>query len=388
MTAFTGLAKNATNLTKLLDAAAAAEANGDNVTKLANIDKFQNQVRFQIDKLVNADQAATLARLAEALGNYDPLANDTPDPRATPISMADFVFGGAGRDVLIANTASDQLFDWSHDFNTYVATFTGKGEHVIVDNPDAQTQQLLIDMAIADGADQTRGGNMLRNGEPYGELGLVINGDADFAAQQGQSRDPVLILKQRDDDGRRDDGSVGFVGGSGPGREPLEDRQAPEPQRGRRGAPALDRPARPASPPLERLALTVDRPIAMQQLITAGYVVITNGVGYVTDQTWILLDLAEPPTFTSRTTLLGPDVTVFGRGDAGSTIAILDGTSLVATVTVALDGTWRATFGLTLGQHDLSATQTINAPPHPGLRSAPATQRVSSSPTRRCRPSR
>ena len=243
--------------------------------------------------------------------------------------MADFVFGGAGRDVLIANTASDQLFDWSHDFNTYVASFTGKGEHVIVDNPDRQTQQLLIDMALADGADPTRGGSIFRNGEPYGELGLVINGDVDWAAQNGQPRDPVLILKQRDDDGRRDDGSIAFLAAPGPAAslwkiDSLQGINA--------DAKALLHRIvlRGQLTAAERLALPPNGTIALQQLVTAGYVVITNGVGFVTDQTWIALDLAEPPTITSRTTLLGPNVTVFGRGDAGDTIRILDGTSLVA----------------------------------------------------------
>ena len=222
------------NLTKLLDTGRRGRANGDNARKLASIDKFQNQVRVQIDKLVNADQAATLARLVGALGNYDPLANDTPDPRATPITMADFVFGGAGRDVLIANTASDQLFDWSHDFNTYVAAFTGKGEHVIVDNPDAQTQQLLIDMALADGADQTRGGNMLperravRRARPRDQRRRRLGGTERPAARPGA--DPQAARRRRPH-GRR---QRRLRGRARPGREPLEDRHAPEPQRRRR----------------------------------------------------------------------------------------------------------------------------------------------------------
>ena len=39
----------------------------------------------------------------------------------------DFAFGGAGRDVLIANTAQDRMFDWHGEFNTFVVPFAPFG---------------------------------------------------------------------------------------------------------------------------------------------------------------------------------------------------------------------------------------------------------------------
>ena len=35
----------------------------------------------------------------------------------------DFAFGGAGRDVLIANTGNDRMFDWTGEFNSFYAPF-------------------------------------------------------------------------------------------------------------------------------------------------------------------------------------------------------------------------------------------------------------------------
>ena len=51
-------------------------------------------------------------------------------------------------------------------------------------------------------------------------------------------------------------------------------------------------------------------------------------------------------------------VTVGGTGVAGYSVKVYDGGSLKATVTVAADGTWTATFALGAGSHSLTATQT------------------------------
>ena len=45
--------------------------------------------------------------------------NDVPD--APAYADADFVFGGGGLDVLIANTGADRMMDWNGEFNTYLA---------------------------------------------------------------------------------------------------------------------------------------------------------------------------------------------------------------------------------------------------------------------------
>jgi hypothetical protein len=51
-------------------------------------------------------------------------------------------------------------------------------------------------------------------------------------------------------------------------------------------------------------------------------------------------------------------VTVSGTGVAGYAVKVYDWGSLKATVTVASDGTWTATFVLSAGSHSLTATQT------------------------------
>ena len=61
--------------------------------------------------------------LDSTAGTADPLANNIPDTRATAPLFADIGYGGAGRDVLIANTAVDRFLDWSGEFNSYLVPF-------------------------------------------------------------------------------------------------------------------------------------------------------------------------------------------------------------------------------------------------------------------------
>ena len=78
-------------------------------------------------------------------------------------------------------------------------------------------------------------------------------------------------------------------------------------------------------------------------------------------------------------------ITVAGTGDAGDTISLYDGSTLVGTATVGADGTWSLAVLLGVGRHDLTATQTVNLPPNAGLTSGaePAMSTSSSSPTPR-----
>jgi hypothetical protein len=63
-------------------------------------------------------------------------------------------------------------------------------------------------------------------------------------------------------------------------------------------------------------------------------------------------------------------VTVKGSGDAGDTIRLYDGTTLVATATAAPTAPGRSRSPLAVGSHVLTATQTVNQFPHVGLTSA------------------
>jgi len=120
----------------------------------------------------------------------DPLANDVPDD--APFDDADIACGGAGLDVLIANTEADRLIDWVGNFNTYLVPFSRRGMPTISRSPQPKLETYLCDLSESDGADQTLGTDPTDNGEPEGELGLVDPHDADWQDQTGPPVDPHL----------------------------------------------------------------------------------------------------------------------------------------------------------------------------------------------------
>ncbi|NIQ03506.1 MAG: hypothetical protein GWM98_26665, partial [Nitrospinaceae bacterium] len=119
-------------------------------------------------------------------------ANDMPD--GPELSYEDIAYGGAGRDVLIANTGGDRLIDWIGEFNSYVVPFAPFGAATVSRTLQPQLPEYLYDLSESDGVDMTRAadtGNAAdRNGEPDGELGLVLQKDADWNAQTGAPDDP------------------------------------------------------------------------------------------------------------------------------------------------------------------------------------------------------
>ena len=121
--------------------------------------------------------------------------NDAPDEDPeTGESYADIAVGGGGRDVLIGNTQADRLIDWNGEFNSYVVPFSPFGQDTISRAPRPALIEYLYALSAADGADQTRaddtGSDPARNGEPEGELGLVLQGDDDAKDQKGKPADP------------------------------------------------------------------------------------------------------------------------------------------------------------------------------------------------------
>src|SRR6185436_5375950 len=130
------------------------------------------------DDLLNADD------------NHDSQAgglNDAPD---THPSYEDRAYGGAGRDLLIANTGGDRLIDWAGEFNSYIVPFAPFGLGTVSRMLAPGLMEYLYDLSEADGADFTRGGDAARNGEPFGELGLVKQQDAAWRDQTGAPDDP------------------------------------------------------------------------------------------------------------------------------------------------------------------------------------------------------
>ncbi|HNQ90946.1 MAG TPA: Ig-like domain-containing protein [Verrucomicrobiota bacterium] len=118
-------------------------------------------------------------------------ANDVPD---THPSYEDRAFGGAGRDVLIANTGGDRLIDWAGEFNTYLVPFAPFGLGTVSRALQPQIAEFLYALSASDGADPTRaadtGADPVRNGEPEGELGVVRQQDFAWQDQTGGPIDP------------------------------------------------------------------------------------------------------------------------------------------------------------------------------------------------------
>ena len=138
------------------------------------------------DDLLQADDD-----LDTTVGTTDPLANDQPDPRTAttgPPSFADITFGGAGRDVSIANTVTDRIYDL-REFDSFFVPFSAFGNPTVNRSLPPGAEGYLYTLSKALGADRTRG-NTARNGEPFGEIGLVTNADADWQAQSGPPADP------------------------------------------------------------------------------------------------------------------------------------------------------------------------------------------------------
>ena len=115
----------------------------------------------------------------------------TPD---TNPSYEDLAFAGAGRDVIIANTGGDRMIDWVGEFNSYMTPFAPFGMPTVSDQLQPGLPEFLYALSKSDGADQTlaaqHGGDATRNGEPFGELGLVLKQDAAWGDQRGNPRDP------------------------------------------------------------------------------------------------------------------------------------------------------------------------------------------------------
>jgi hypothetical protein len=147
--------------------------------------------------------------LETTVGNGDPLANDRPDPRTGttgPPSFADIAFGGAGRDVLIANTYTDRLYDL-REFDSFFVPFSAFGNPTVNRSLSPAQRDYFYVLSRADGADRTRG-NGGRNGEPVGEIGLVTSADADWQDQAGSPGDPQPGTRN----GPRDTGSTAEFG--------------------------------------------------------------------------------------------------------------------------------------------------------------------------------
>jgi len=117
--------------------------------------------------------------------------NDQPDTHPT---YEDRAYGGAGRDVLIGNTGGDRMIDWVGEWNSYLVPFAPFGMATVSRTLQPQLPEFLYALSRADGADPTivadGNGSPERNGEPFGELGLVLQKDFAWQDQTGAPADP------------------------------------------------------------------------------------------------------------------------------------------------------------------------------------------------------
>ncbi|MEO6021102.1 MAG: calcium-binding protein [Knoellia sp.] len=119
--------------------------------------------------------------------------NDAPD--GVNSSYQDRVYGGAGLDILIANTGGDRLIDWVGEFNSYLVPFSPFGIATVSRQVEPQLPMFLYALSRSQGADPTRatdtGNDPVRNGEPEGELGLITQHDhGQWQTQTGGPTDP------------------------------------------------------------------------------------------------------------------------------------------------------------------------------------------------------
>ena len=112
------------------------------------------------------------------------------------MSYEDRAVGGAGLDVLIANTGGDRLIDWVGEFNSYLVPFAPFGIATVSRQVPPGLMDFLYALSKAQGADQTLvqdngAATAPRNGEPYGEAGIVTQKDSGlWQDQTGGPRDP------------------------------------------------------------------------------------------------------------------------------------------------------------------------------------------------------
>ncbi len=104
-------------------------------------------------------------------------------------------YGGAGQDILFAGTVGDRLIDWTGNHNSFYAPFSPFGMPTISRTLQPALQDYLYALSKSDGADPflglRYGGDPARNGEPFGELGLVLQHDDAWHEQNGPPFNPM-----------------------------------------------------------------------------------------------------------------------------------------------------------------------------------------------------
>ena len=112
--------------------------------------------------------------------------NNAPDVAA--FADRDFVYGGDGLDVMIANTGGDRLFDWGGEFNSYVVPFAAFGAPTVNRAPSPQIQAFLLALG------QESGSRRDTQGGPEDDRGtaLPLNGGGSGGSGSGNGGDVTV----------------------------------------------------------------------------------------------------------------------------------------------------------------------------------------------------
>jgi hypothetical protein len=175
--------------------------------------------------LINMDDDLETDGGTNANPDFGTLIPGDPGAPAQVYNNSDFAYGGAGRDLLILNTGADRASDWVGEFNSYIAPFAPFGNGQVERQIPPFVFDFYYKLSESDGADQSRLGSLavpagavgdpLRNGEPFGEMGLVTQKDKrppfDFASQNGA---PIDRQAGNTPGGKRDTRGDGLSGGT------------------------------------------------------------------------------------------------------------------------------------------------------------------------------
>jgi hypothetical protein len=119
--------------------------------------------------------------------NDGPVSN--PDGTFGTPAWETLAYGGDGQDIFFAGTGGDRLIDWVGNHNSFYVPFSQFGMPAISRTLQPFLMEFLYALSKSDGADQLLGvrygGAPDRNGEPFGELGLVLQHDAAWHQQPG-----------------------------------------------------------------------------------------------------------------------------------------------------------------------------------------------------------
>ena len=115
--------------------------------------------------------------------------NGTNRGTDTSPSYEDFVYGGGGRDVLIANTGGDRLIDWGGEYNSFLVPFDPFGMATVDRAQAPAVQNMIVALALSEGADPLLGTGALA------EIGQSIDHGGPRDPQPGNSHGSRDVLR-------------------------------------------------------------------------------------------------------------------------------------------------------------------------------------------------